>query len=124
MLAAQYFVLHVYGQEQQKQYYMAMTPEQVQALNDCYYQEFMYKQLLEQKKQECLQSPQKSRNMDDGQFFTSFLYSENSFLTPWSWNPDQPPRTEENRRMMFQPVHAKMPSARIKEEECSRQEED
>ncbi|KAJ6736564.1 hypothetical protein OIU85_018719 [Salix viminalis] len=58
------------------------------------------------------------------QSLTSFLYSENSFLTPWSWNPEAP-RPEEKRPMMFQPgsffsYHIPPPQAKV-EEQHSRQ---
>ncbi|KAJ6411855.1 hypothetical protein OIU84_005009 [Salix udensis] len=58
------------------------------------------------------------------QSLTSFLYSENSFLTPWSWNPEAP-QTEEKRPIMFQPgsffsYHIPPPQAKV-EEQHSRQ---
>lgn len=80
----QYLGHHAYGREQQNYFYPYITAEQVRAWND--HQEFLWRQQREKK----LQS------------LTSFLYSENSFLTPWNWNPEAP-LTEEKRPMMFQP---------------------
>ncbi|KAJ6773363.1 hypothetical protein OIU79_016946 [Salix purpurea] len=99
----QYLGQHVYGREQHNYFYPYITAEQVRAWND-----YLWRQQREKK----LQS------------LTSFLYSENSFLTPWSWNPEAP-RPEEKRPMMFQPgsffsYHIPPPQAKV-EEQHSRQ---
>ncbi|KAL9358291.1 hypothetical protein Peur_051544 [Populus x canadensis] len=105
LLPQQYVGHHVYGREQQNYFYPSITAEQVRAWTG--YQEFLCRQQREKK----LQS------------LVSFLYSENSFLTPWSWNP-QAPQTEEKRPMMFQPgsfFSYHIPPPQAEEEEHSRQ---
>ncbi|KAL9395252.1 hypothetical protein Peur_014537 [Populus x canadensis] len=105
LLSQQYLGHHVYGRDQQNYFYPSIPAEQVRAWTD--YQEFLCRQQREKKLQSLI----------------SFLYSENSFLTPWSWNP-QAPQTEEKRPVMFQPgsffsYHIPLPQA--EEEEHSRQ---